>query len=224
MKKLLVILLAIICAMPAAWSAAEEGAEAPERTVPWPAESFEGVDVSLRPLKDSEQRHQSYFGPDTKYHGNGAYKPAKASNVKALFREGDFTLVDMEYPGQGRRVLYFRTSAVTGGEAEAVTLTGYPAKTSTLLIAMQGPGMEYESVMQTVPSPWLDLTFEELVSKFGGSWEIYEAMQDKRLTIVLDPETEISVFFEMNGWVFAEFSCSLGVIRAWLPAEYVVPE
>ena len=120
MKKLLAILLAVIWSLLIGFSAAEEGAEIPERTVPWPEETFEGTDASLRSLKDSSQRHQSYFGPDASYHGNGAYKPAKAYNLKALFREGDYTLVDMEYPGQGRRVLYFKTSAVTGGEAETV--------------------------------------------------------------------------------------------------------
>ena len=224
MKKLLAILLAVIWSLLIGFSAAEEGAEIPERAVPWPEETFEGTDASLRSLKDSSQRHQSYFGPDASYHGNGAYKPAKAYNVKALFREGDYTLVDMEYPGQGRRVLYFKTSAVTGGDVEPVVLTGYPAKTTTLLIAMQGPGMEYESVMQTVESPYAGLSFEELVAKFGGSWEIYEALQDKRQTIYLDEGTDLSVFFEMNGWVFAEFSCSLGVIRAWLPAEFVAAE
>lgn len=34
--------------------------------------------------------------------------------------------------------------------------------------------------------------------------------------------TSVTVFFECNGWVFAEFnSLSLGTVRAWLPADQV---
>lgn len=33
--------------------------------------------------------------------------------------------------------------------------------------------------------------------------------------------TAISVFFEENGWVFGEFDCALGAVRAWIPVENV---
>jgi hypothetical protein len=33
--------------------------------------------------------------------------------------------------------------------------------------------------------------------------------------------TQVSVFFETDGWLFSEFSCGLGLVRAWLPVGQV---
>ena len=33
----------------------------------------------------------------------------------------------------------------------------------------------------------------------------------------------VNVFFETDGWVFAEFGCALGTIRGWIPAGMVTP-
>ena len=46
-------------------------------------------------------------------------------------------------------------------------------------------------------------------------------MLEEAVNRALEEGTDVNVFFETEGWVFAEFDCEMGTIRAWLPAEYV---
>lgn len=46
-------------------------------------------------------------------------------------------------------------------------------------------------------------------------------MYDEFREAELSSGLQITVFYEENGWVFAEFPCSLGYVRGWLPADVV---
>ena len=95
----------------------------------WPYMSLSGSGTALRSLKDESARHQSFFGPNRKnYPGAGAYKPYKVSRATALFREGDYVLVDMSYTTVGRRCVYFKASSLTNASVQAVTLSGHSAR------------------------------------------------------------------------------------------------
>ena len=190
----------------------------------WPVIELDGEDTVLNSLSDSEGRRQAYYGPGSNYAQAGAYKPYKVLSAEALYREGNYTLVDMDYQTAGKRCVYFRTSYLTSQSAPAAAPDRFPARTTVSLIPMCGPGLAYEAVVQKEPSPYADWDLLDLVGKFGGSWEIYEALQDRTYSVVLSQNSLVNVLFETEGWVFAEFECSIGMIRAWLPAEYVVAE
>ena len=165
----------------------------------WMTLTMSGVGTSLRPFNDQSRRHQSYFGPNSNYPGAGAYKPYKVTSATALFREGDFVLVDMSYQTVGRRCVYFKASSLTSAVVDQVTLSGTAAVTTSSVQPKFGPGYEYDSV-------------EKKNQKNGKTTT--EA-------VTVGKGTRVNVFFEMNGWVFAEFGSSLGTIRAWLPANTV---
>ena len=190
----------------------------------WPVIELNGEDTSLNLLSDSEGRRQAYYGPGSNYAQAGAYKPYKIVSVEALYRDGNYTLVDMDYQTAGKRCVYFQTSYLSSQSAKASSPDRYPATTTVSLIPMCGPGLAYEAVVQREPSPYADWNLTDLVGKFGGSWEIYEALQDRTYTVVLPQNSRVNSLFETEGWVFAEFDCSIGLIRAWLPAEYVISE
>ena len=194
-----------------------------DNTAAWPEDPYSETEVKMVPLQDSDGRHQAYFGPDKNtYASAGAYQPQLIYNAKVLFREGDYALVDFSERDSGKRCLYFKyIMLMKPNNAKAVNLKGYPAKTTNLLIPMYGPGEEYASVTQNMPSQYADWSFDELVSEFGGSYEIGSALKPVRNSVYIEAGTQITVFFEMDGWVFAEVKCSLGLIRAWFPAEYV---
>lgn len=162
----------------------------------WPVREMDGVGTSLRAFNDQSKRHQSYFGPNRNYPGAGAYKPYKVTSATALFREGDYVLVDMSYQTVGRRCVYFKASALTNASVDYVTLSGCPATTVGSVQPKFGPGYEYDDVVKT--------------NNNGTT-----------TSVVLSKGTRISVFFEMNGWVYAEFGSILGTIRGWLPADMV---
>ena len=56
---------------------------------------------------------------------------------------------------------------------------------------------------------------------FGPGYAYDEVQDQSGHRITLGSGNRVSVFFEADGWVFAEFSCALGMIRAWLPADQV---
>ena len=159
---------------------------------PWPVISLTGYGTALKPSKDESRRYQSTFGPGRSYPGAGAYKPYKVTSMTALMREGEYVLVDMSYKTVGRRILYFKDSSLTNAMAETANYPAYSAVTTTWIQPMFGPGYAYDEV---------------------------EDQKNNRVT--LGAGNRVNVFFEANGWVFAEFGCSLGVIRAWLPADQV---
>lgn len=207
-------------------------------SVAWPVMDLEGVDTALSPLGDDSKRHQSYFGPGTSYPGDGAYKPKKATSVKALFRIGNFVLVDMTYQTVGRRILYFRSGSLTYSDVENVTLTSHPAKVTGNVAPLQGPGAEYDNVLQTnVKDPSRYEEVDLLIYDFDvHDFRVFTCWYDKdedvfclnretgRYTVYLNEGEKINVFFETNGWVYAEFNCCLGTVRAWIPASCVAAE
>ena len=158
----------------------------------WPVISLSGSGTALKPSKDQNRRFQSYFGPSRHYPGAGAYKPYKVTSATALLREGDYVLVDMSYKTVGRRILYFKDTSLTNASVQSVNLRGYSAMTTASVQPMFGPGY------------------------------IYDAVEDQKgNSVTLGAWNYVTVFFEADGWVFAEFSCVLGTIRAWLPAYQV---
>jgi len=159
----------------------------------WPVWTLGGTGTSLRKLKSSKDRHQSYLGPSkSNYHGAGAYKPYKVTSATALFREGDYVLVDMSYTTVGRRCVYFRASSLTNSSVEQVSLTPHAARTTGRVQPYYGPGTIYDRMTD-----------------------------DNRNDIMLSSGTRISVYFEVNGWVFAEFQTVFGSTRGWIPANMV---
>ena len=165
----------------------------------WPERDLGGIPVIIKPYpnNDKQSRRQAYLGPEkNQYPGAGSYRPAMVNSASALFREGDYVLVDLLYETK-ERCVYFRTDSlqVVPASLELVTLTGYPAKIKQAAVAMMGPGNNYEALETTIKSQ----------------------------QAVLEPDTEIMVFFEYNGWVFAEFDIDVGKVRAWLAADMVSP-
>ena len=154
---------------------------------PWPQVQNPRISISVHPLPEDE-RVASKCGPAKTYHGAGAYKTYKMISTQALFTEGSYVLVDLDYTTVGRRIVYFPKSAFSGiGNVPAANLTGVPAYTNASLTPTFGPGYAYD-------------TFDEAA---------------------IGNQTPLQVFFEENGWVFAEFSCGLGVVRAWIPVAQV---
>ena len=158
--------------------------------------------------------------------------------MTALFREGDYVLTDLTYTTVGRRILYFKASSLKDSDVEETRLTGHPARTTVRLMPRQGPGEEYDNVMETKKQDLSNYEFTDITSYSleDGEWITYTGWIDYDTGIFIsDPKTErylvclnenapLSVFFETDGWVFAEFGCSLGTVRAWLPANCVAAE
>lgn len=157
----------------------------------WPVIRLSGSSTSLKAARDRERRYQSYFGPNRNFPGAGAYKYYKVTGATAFFREGEYVLVDMSYTTVGRRILYFRDTSLTNASVEYVNLVSWPAVTTATIQPLFGPG------------------------------HMYDIVEQNNKGVYIGQGTRVNVFFETNGWVFAEFSCSLGTIRAWLPADQV---
>ena len=176
-----------------------------ERGVPgnkWPVKQLNRSSTSLKSFSEEKKRHQSYFGPDAKaYGGAGAYKPYKVTSAFALFREGNFVYVDMSYSTVGRRCVYFKSTSVTNASVEEISLSTYAATVKHTVQPMFGPGNQYDVVDKTVTNQKTGKTRQEKIELSAG--------------------TSVNVFFETDGWVFAEFGCSLGTIRAWLPVSSI---
>jgi hypothetical protein len=155
---------------------------------PWPVyDVLSQYGVTIKPV-GGEKRVQSRCGPGDDYHGAGAYKPYKVTSTAALFAEGGYLLVDLDYTTVGHRRVYFLTGAFSGtGYVPQVELTGFGARTTTDLTPLFGPGGDYD-------------TFTEAA---------------------IPAYTQLQVYLEEDGWVFAEFPCDLGAVRAWLPADRV---
>ena len=187
----------------------------------WPVRSVDGLRTKLKGLGNDDSRHQSFYGPGSQYAQAGAYKPKKVTSLEVLFREGDYVYVKMNYQTAGKRCVYFKASSVADSNVDTVNLAGYPARTTTLLIPSCGPGMDYEQVTQRKASKYWDYTIEQIMDEFHSAWELYQALQDRKYLVHLEAGTRVTVFFETDGWVFAEFNCDAGLVRAWLPASYV---
>ena len=164
---------------------------------PWPTREKSGVGVGLAPVMNNKNgKRQAYYGPNSRQYAKaGAYKAASVTNALALFREGDYALVDLYYPATGKACVYFPVKELTNRNIPEEYLTSYSAKTTSEVEVMEGPGYDYHAV----DYPYLSNTKQVRLAR--GTW--------------------INVFFEIDGWVFAEFSCEAGMIRAWIPANQV---
>lgn len=59
-------------------------------------------------------------------------------------------------------------------------------------------------------------TTEKLIPRFGPGGK-YDEFSEARI----NAGTSLQVFFEEDGWVFAEFDCNLGPVRAWIKESQV---
>ena len=241
MRRMLSLMLSVILVMSlCGLSLAEEGSPDSE-AAGWPEMTIAWADIALRDLGDESMRHQAYYGPGKEYATAGAYKPYKVKNARSLLREGDYVLVELDYPTVGKRCVYFKKSMLREAPEEQVQLEAHPAKIDIAVIPVLGPGDDYDRLIQKMPPEWVfhpeDWPIDEwrkiygdnpgifevnaLVETYGGSDEIEEATDRDEWIVVLDPGTEISVFFETDGWVYTEFTCGTGLVRAWLPSRFV---
>ena len=158
---------------------------------------FRSIPGSPCALKQYDGRRQAYFGPDKNYAGAGAFKPAEVISATALFREGDFVYVDLTYYSMSERCVYFSAGLLENVTVEYADLgSGHPATLSSAGEPRLGPGTGYSQLEQ----------------KRGNSI---------RQTIDVPAGSSVRALVQMNGWVFAEFDCALGKVRAWFPAEII---
>lgn len=73
-----------------------------------------------------------------------------------------------------------------------------------------------KGVPEATLTPYPAKTTCALTPRFGPG-NAYNDFQEAEI----GSGTSLSVFFEENGWVFAEFDCALGPVRAWIPVESV---
>ena len=57
----------------------------------------------------------------------------------------------------------------------------------------------------------------ENVIPYYGPGKNYDSFEEA----TIGSGTQVTVFFETDGWLFSEFNCGLGLVRAWLPAGQV---
>ncbi len=113
------------------------------QTKPWPLDS-----MALHELRVSgrHEKEVAYCGPGKDYREAGTYKTAKMSQIKGVFIEGDWMLVDVNYPGVGRRQIYFRTNAFKSpGNVPQWAFTGFAASLTAETAPRMGPGTEYDT-------------------------------------------------------------------------------
>ena len=166
----------------------------------WPVKTLNRMFTEFRYPKSGGNRHQAFLGPGNHYPGAGAYLMSEPISIEAFFNESPFVYVDLTTRSGVRRCVYFYKSSVTKYPSNELDRTTYPARTTTQMQPSYGPGNEYDKVV-------------EKTKNTAGKTIIQD--------IYIPANTDVNVFFETNGWVFGEFSCKLGLIRAWLPAGSV---
>ena len=174
-----------------------------------------GTTVSL--VKNGyRDRYQSYLGPGKKYVEGGAYDAGKRG-LTAILRENGYVLVDT-----GARYVYFPVSSISDAPDYDTTMVAYSTVTTTEVNPRFGPNENYQRVSLRLKSEYADWSVKDLWATFGGSYEVAEALEDRVISVHLQSGTPVKVFFEMNGWVYAEFEEELvGLLRAWIPATQV---
>ena len=151
-----------------------------------------GVKVHLKTYADKESRTQAYAGPGKLYAGAGGYKPYVQGDYIAFFREGDYVFVRLNYAPNKDRYCYFAAS-------EFKSLTGVYIESSEDLPCFYG------------------VTLESVLPSWGLGRE-YTTQNNFKISA----NTNLQVFFEENGYVYAEFVCEMGNVRIWLPLEKVM--
>ncbi len=148
-------------------------------------------------LKQYDGRRQAYYGPGSGFAGAGGFKPYEVISLTALFREGDYIYAELAYQGMVKRCVYFGASGLENSNVGFADLN--TERRASLLSAVQPVLRSREDF-----SP-LELRTENNVRQAVG----------------LPAGTKIQALAQMNGWVFAEFSCAVGKVRAWVPAGQV---
>jgi len=184
-----------------------------------------GTVVELKPGFTKTFQAQSYAGPGRGYALSGSFRPNRVNKATALFREGDYMLVDMDY-ATARRVVYFAASSLVSADVKEEKPEGIAAKTTrTVWPVYYGPGTEYDKVTQRSRSKYANLKDEELKQlaelRHWTAEKLKHARKDAIHWVGVDKGASVTVFFQAGDWVYAETSCSIGKARFWLPADAV---
>lgn len=174
----------------------------------WPVKQLDGTVVKLKNKKINKKiiKRQAYLGPGIIYAGGGAFGP-ETKGLTLISLEGDYAFV-----GTGLRYVYFNISdleedAVLPEEEE--TPAAYPAVITEKTEPAYGPGRKYETLKKA------ETHYTKKKGKDGKTKTVAFTVQ---VPVELKKDTEVSVFFETDGWVFAEFRCTVGLVRAWIPS------
>ena len=188
----------------------------------WPVREMTGTAVELKPGYTKTVQEQSYAGPGRGYALSGSFRPARVNKATALFREGDYVLVDLDY-ATAKRVVYFATRSLVSADVKEETQEGVAAKmTRTVWPVYYGPGKEYDIVTQRQKSKYLNMSCDELKKEFGPDIQrLIKSMKDSIHWVGVDKGASVTVFFQVGDWVYVEASCSIGKARFWLPADAV---
>jgi hypothetical protein len=192
----------------------------------WPKIELKGTPVVMNTNEmDKDFRQQSHSGPGRDFSESGAYLPRKLVSLTAHYRENGYVLAEVDYRS-GKRFVYFLESDLQPTEAETVTWTAYPATVQAGGRVYYGPGTQYSLVTKREESPYIDFTWDELMILFDGDEKkIEKALEDVFIPVTLDAGSRVSALFEVNGWVFCEFTSSqIGLARAWFPAEQLAAD
>ena len=225
MKKLFVLILTLALLLSVAGIPAL-AEESKTESAAWPVIELKGAPAQL--ICDGfgkTFRYQTFSGPGRGYSLGGAYLPRKVS-VKALGRENDYALIDVEYNG-GRRCVYLEAKYVTGAELEEIAAAPVPARTNGRIAQMYyGPGSGYDIVRQRTKSKYADMPMAQLIKIFNGDMDkISKALKDVFPHVELAGGTRVNVLYEVNGYVCVETEGTvLGKARTWIPADQVTPE
>ncbi len=107
----------------------------------WPLDS--GVLQALK-VSDRHITEAAYYGPGKSYREAGTFKTAKMTRVKGAYIDGDYILVDIDYPGIGMRQVYFRKSAFKSvGNVPQRAFNGFAASLTADAAPRLGPGLTY---------------------------------------------------------------------------------
>ena len=127
----------------------------------WPTVTLQMTQVYFHPSGD--KRVQSYCGPGD-YHGAGAYKTLKMRSTYALFTDGNYTYMDLDYMTVGHRRVYFRNSAYPkNANVPAFNYSAVPATLTQSVTPLFGPGGDYDTFEEAKISAGTQLSvfFEE---------------------------------------------------------------
>ena len=87
----------------------------------WPVREMTGTAVELKPGYTKTVQEQSYAGPGRGYALSGSFRPARVNKATALFREGDYVLVDLDY-ATAKRVVYFAARSLVSADVKRLCL------------------------------------------------------------------------------------------------------
>ncbi len=151
------------------------------------------IRLEIRKLDTADSRHDSYAGPGREYESTGGYQPRKIRDAYGWFMEGDYVLTDISYATLKRSMVYLKKSAFTSTNGIPVIDISENAHPGTV-------------------------TVEAVPSMFPQKNRRLFSEQDAKLAA----GTEITVYFEKDGWYYCEFTCTdKKPARGWLPKDSV---